>query len=343
MRQRVDCHLPRRKVPDAQRPLEHQGQVIGREALVGACVEDGQRRIVGETTPTVSGSRASSHCLARLSSQGRIVVVVRPSGRMDSASTGSGCRAISNRQKTADSNDLVSMSSLRWQSSPAGQKAAHPRPGACGYIGNDAAMLAGRWILFPGTHACRHSLWQPPYARLAKTLDSFASPARSMKPLAMTCALAVACLHSKAQFEPHIAEGNLVACWKAGAIHSRAITSITQVRGNLRRPSQWSSKRCDTEALALGRLGRTWQPKQQAHEGGPRCNESSPWSATATLLMCRGSILRQAASLARRRASRNVRPRSPGKRQENRPSARTFHERVRDLEAERKGPKALSQ
>ncbi len=168
------------------------------------------------------------------------------------------------------------MSSLRWQSSPAGQKAAHPRPGACGYIGNDAAMLAGRWILFPGTHACRHSLWQPPYARLAKTLDSFASPARSMKPLAMTCALAVACLHSKAQFEPHIAEGNLVACWKAGAIHSRAITSITQVRGNLRRPSQWSSKRCDTEALALGRLGRTWQPKQQAHEGGPRCNESSP-------------------------------------------------------------------
>lgn len=70
------------------------------------------------------------------------------------------------------------------------------------------------------------------------------------------------------------------------------------------------------EALALGRLGRTWQPKQQAHEGGPRCNESSPpWSATATLLMCRGSILRQAASLARRRASRNVRPRSPGKRQ----------------------------
>lgn len=177
-------------------------------------------------------------------------------------------------------------------------------------------MLAGRWILFPGTHACRHSLWQPPYARLAKTLDSFASPARSMKPLAMTCALAVACLHSKAQFEPHIAEGNLVACWKAGAIHSRAITSITQVRGNLRRPSQWSSKRCDTEALALGRLGRTWQPKQQAHEGGPRCNESSPpWSATATLLMCRGSILRQAASLARRRASRNVRPRSPGKRQ----------------------------
>lgn len=30
------------------------------------------------------------------------------------------------------------------------------------------------------------------------------------------------------------------------------------------------------EALALGRLGRTWQPKQQAHEGGPRCNESSP-------------------------------------------------------------------
>ncbi len=180
-------------------------------------------------------------------------------------------------------------------------------------------MLAGRWILFPGTHACRHSLWQPPYARLAKTLDSFASPARSMKPLAMTCALAVACLHSKAQFEPHIAEGNLVACWKAGAIHSRAITSITQVRGNLRRPSQWSSKRCDTEALALGRLGRTWQPKQQAHEGGPRCNESSPWSATATLLMCRGSILRQAASLARRRASRNVRPRSPGKRQENRP------------------------
>lgn len=137
-------------------------------------------------------------------------------------------------------------------------------------------MLAGRWILFPGTHACRHSLWQPPYARLAKTLDSFASPARSMKPLAMTCALAVACLHSKAQFEPHIAEGNLVACWKAGAIHSRAITSITQVRGNLRRPSQWSSKRCDTEALALGRLGRTWQPKQQAHEGGPRCNESSP-------------------------------------------------------------------
>lgn len=97
-----------------------------------------------------------------------------------------------------------------------------------------------------------------------------------MKPLAMTCALAVACLHSKAQFEPHIAEGNLVACWKAGAIHSRAITSITQVRGNLRRPSQWSSKRCDTEALALGRLGRTWQPKQQAHEGGPRCNESSP-------------------------------------------------------------------
>lgn len=92
----------------------------------------------------------------------------------------------------------------------------------------------------------------------------------------MTCALAVACLHSKAQFEPHIAEGNLVACWKAGAIHSRAITSITQVRGNLRRPSQWSSKRCDTEALALGRLGRTWQPKQQAHEGGPRCNESSP-------------------------------------------------------------------
>lgn len=104
-------------------------------------------------------------------------------------------------------------------------------------------MLAGRWILFPGTHACRHSLWQPPYARLAKTLDSFASPARSMKPLAMTCALAVACLHSKAQFEPHIAEGNLVACWKAGAIHSRAITSITQVRGNLRRPSQWSSKR----------------------------------------------------------------------------------------------------
>ncbi|WBI20935.1 hypothetical protein PALA22_04194 [Pseudomonas aeruginosa] len=104
-------------------------------------------------------------------------------------------------------------------------------------------MLAGRWILFPGTHACRHSLWQPPYARLAKTLDSFASPARSMKPLAMTCALAVACLHSKAQFEPHIAEGNLVAYWKAGAIHSRAITSITQVRGNLRRPSQWSSKR----------------------------------------------------------------------------------------------------
>ncbi len=104
-------------------------------------------------------------------------------------------------------------------------------------------MLAGRWILFPGTHACRHSLWQPPYARLAKTLDSFASPARSMKPLAMTCALAVACLHSKAQFEPHIAEGNLVACWKAGAIHSRAITSITQVRGNLRRPSQWSPKR----------------------------------------------------------------------------------------------------
>lgn len=208
LRQRVDCRLPRRKVPDAQRPLEHQGQVIGREALVGACVEDGQRRIVGETTPTVSGSRASSHCLARLSSQGRIVVVVRPSGRMDSASTGSGCRAISNRQKTADSNDLVSMSSLRWQSSPAGQKAAHPRPGACGYIGNDAAMLAGRWILFPGTHACRHSLWQPPYARLAKTLDSFASPARSMKPLAMTCALAVACLHSKAQFEPHIAEGN---------------------------------------------------------------------------------------------------------------------------------------
>ena len=94
-----------------------------------------------------------------------------------------------------------------------------------------------------------------------------------------------------------------------------AITSITQVRGNLRRPSQWPSKRCDTEALALGRLGRTWQPKQQAHEGGPRCNESSPWSATATLLMCRGSILRQAASLARRRASRNVRPRSPGKRQ----------------------------
>lgn len=92
----------------------------------------------------------------------------------------------------------------------------------------------------------------------------------------MTCALAVACLHSKAQFEPHIAEGNLVACWKAGAIHSRAITSITQVRGNLRQPSQWSSKRCDTEALALGRLGRTWQPKQQAHEGGPRCNESSP-------------------------------------------------------------------
>ncbi len=137
-------------------------------------------------------------------------------------------------------------------------------------------MLAGRWILFPGTHACRHSLWQPPYARLAKTLDSFASPARSMKPLAMTCALAVACLHSKAQFEPHIAKGNLVACWKAGAIHSRAITSITQVRGNLRRPSQWPSKRCDTEALALGRLGRTWQPKQQAHEGGPRCNESSP-------------------------------------------------------------------
>ena len=70
--------------------------------------------------------------------------------------------------------------------------------------------------------------------------------------------------------------GQLVACWKVGAIHSRAITSITQVRGNLRRPSQWSSKRCDTEALALGRLGRTWQPKQQAHEGGPRCNESSP-------------------------------------------------------------------
>ena len=168
--------------------------------------------------------------------------------------------------------------------------------------------------------------------------STFASPARSMKPLAMTCALAVACLHSKAQFEPHIAEGNLVACWKAGAIHSRAITSITQVRGNLRRPSQWSSKRCDTEALALGRLGRTWQPKQQAHEGGPRCNESSPWSATATLLMCRGSILRQAASLARRRASRNVRPRSPGKRQGEPPSARTFHERVRDLEAERKGP-----
>lgn len=38
-----------------------------------------------------------------------------------------------------------------------------------------------------------------------------------MKPLAMTSTLAVACLHSKAQylprdgFEPHIAEGNLVS------------------------------------------------------------------------------------------------------------------------------------
>ena len=40
-RQRSDCRLPRRKVPDTQRPLEHQGQVIGREALVGTCVEDG--------------------------------------------------------------------------------------------------------------------------------------------------------------------------------------------------------------------------------------------------------------------------------------------------------------
>ena len=171
-------------------------------------------------------------------------------------------------------------------------------------------MLAGRWILFPGTHACRHSLWQPPYARLAKTLDSFASPARSMKPLAMTCALAVACLHSKAQFEPHIAEGNLVAYWKAGAIHSRAITSITQVRGNLRRPSQWSSKRWPWD----GSVERGSQSNRRTKAVQGAMNRA-PWSATATLLMCRGSILRQAASLARRRASRNVRPRSPGKRQ----------------------------
>ncbi len=237
------------------------------------------------------------------------------------------------------------MSSLRWQSSPAGQKAAHPRPGACGYIGNDAAMLAGRWILFPGTHACRHSLWQPPCARLAKTLDSFASPARSMKPLAMTCALAVACLHSKAQFEPHIAEGNLVACWKAGAIQ---FPGYYLYHPSQRQPSPTFS--VVVEALRYRSAGLGTASVERGSQSNRRTKavqgamNRAPWSATATLLMCRGSILRQAASLARRRASRNVRPRSPGKRQGEPPLGADVPRTGTGLGGgTKKGPKALSQ
>ena len=71
----------------------------------------------------------------------------------------------------------------------------------------------------------------------------------------------------------------------------------------------------------------------------------APWSATATLLMCRGSILRQSRLAGETKGfAKRTAPVAGESGKENRPSARTFHERVRDLEAERKkGPKALSQ
>ncbi len=158
LRQRVDCRLPRRKVPDAQRPLEHQGQVIGREALVGACVEDGQRRIVGGN----HAYRQRLPCIQPLPGS-FIEPGTHRCRRTPIRQDGFGFdrqRLQSDQQQAKDRGQQrpcqhVESTMAKFSGRIEGMASA---PRACGHIGNDAAMLAGRWILFPGTHACRHSL-----------------------------------------------------------------------------------------------------------------------------------------------------------------------------------------